>query len=393
MSEFENKPDMMETAADAAEAAAETAAEAAAETAAEAVAETAAEAAAEVAAETAVEAPSLDDVTGQAVNFVLNTDNYASEYLKETMPEAVPEPAPQPQAVPQPAPQPAQAFQPQPQPIPQPQQFTQPKPAPQPAPQPCSTMNDYQQMNAQRAAQMNQQFQQYQQQSAQRAAQMNPQAAGGNTYSQAGTYTAPQPGPAAQNPGPGVAGGFATGYTGGADQNWENNGTFARYQAGGPGNEPQGGSPYGQPTGQGYQAAGAQGYQPNQQSYQAGPQNYQAGPQGFQTGNPGYQNYSQPAPASEDPGYTMSIISMICGIVSCVLFWGRIGGFLSILCGAAAIVLGVMSGKKSLTGERNGMATAGLITGIIGISLSIISIACWTCVCASLSSEFMSEFF
>ena len=85
-------------------------------------------------------------------------------------------------------------------------------------------------------------------------------------------------------------------------------------------------------------------------------------------------------------GYTMSLISMICGIVSCAMFWMHIGGIFALLSGVAAIILGIMSGKKSLTGKRNGMATTGLICGIIGISLTVIALACWACACSYLAS-------
>ena len=113
MTEFENNENLVEEVAQAAEAAAEPVVEAAPveEAVADALDEvadaikeviepeptvdTAPEPAAEVAADPEpAPAASLDDVTNAAVNFVMQTDSYATDYLKETMPDAVPEEAP-----------------------------------------------------------------------------------------------------------------------------------------------------------------------------------------------------------------------------------------------------------------------------------------------------------
>ena len=61
-----------------------------------------------------------------------------------------------------------------------------------------------------------------------------------------------------------------------------------------------------------------------------------------------------------------SVTSMVLGIVGLVTFclW-----YLSILCGILAIVFGVVAKKKE---EKNGMATAGLVMGIIIVALWVI---------------------
>ena len=85
---------------------------------------------------------------------------------------------------------------------------------------------------------------------------------------------------------------------------------------------------------------------------------------------------------------TMSIISLVCGIV------GMVGGFLTSipvigwlvpLCPLAGIIFGAIALKKiKETGsEGKGLATAGLVLGIIAIALDLITlIACTICVAA-----------
>jgi hypothetical protein len=438
MSEFENIPEKIEEMAQEEIVQAEEAAEAIEEAVEEAV-ETPAEVAEEIKADVEAEVsmgetvevvseaaeeivspaepvvPELDPAADAAMNFMRETDEFATDYLKETMPGVVvdappvEEPigskpfaqenfAPEPVAQSEPAPavpvppveaQPETAWQPVPPVQPAPQPAPQPvpaapvppvQPAPQPMPQsapqamtPQQQFQQYQQQQGQRAAQMNQQFQQYQQR---QGIPVPPE------Y-QSHPYTSQE----------GQVGGFATGYTGGADTAWQSqpnnidaqpNPSFAQQM--GPQNpsETQN-SPYSQAGGF------STGYVPGQPTSAEGRGSFgdfaNASQPASPYGQPNY-NYQQPYPAkssSEDPGYTMSLISMICGIVSCAMFWMHIGGIFALLSGVAAIILGIMSGKKSLTGKRNGMATTGLICGIIGISLTVIALACWACACSYLA--------
>lgn len=72
------------------------------------------------------------------------------------------------------------------------------------------------------------------------------------------------------------------------------------------------------------------------------------------------------APAT-DPGKGMAIASLVCGLVSLLCC----GGIVAIL----AVVFGIIAKKK---GSTSGMATAGLILGIvtfvIGILLSVLGV-------------------
>ncbi len=115
-----------------------------------------------------------------------------------------------------------------------------------------------------------------------------------------------------------------------------------------------------------FQQQGA--YQPIQPGYQGG---YDQG--GYQNNGYEQQNYYQPPQQQPTPGF--SIASMVCGILSLVLFcclWKY-----DLVLSIPAIALGVIGLKKEENGK--GMAVAGIICGaiglLLGISFIIVSIA------------------
>lgn len=76
-----------------------------------------------------------------------------------------------------------------------------------------------------------------------------------------------------------------------------------------------------------------------------------------------------PAPAPAGPPKTLSIISMIAGILGIVTFgWA---GIFSI----AAVILGFMG--KSKEPAAKGFWLTGIITGFVGILFAIINIVIW----------------
>ena len=129
---------------------------------------------------------------------------------------------------------------------------------------------------------------------------------------------------------------------------------------------------------------GSYQYQQQQQQYQQ--QQYQQ--QGYQGG---YQN-------PVDPFKGKAIASMILGIVSLVLFWAGYGALISLACGIIAIVLGSQArkGAENMGIKPNGMATAGLVMGLIGAILSLICfvscVACVSCYGTALNSAFSDAF-
>lgn len=76
-------------------------------------------------------------------------------------------------------------------------------------------------------------------------------------------------------------------------------------------------------------------------------------------------------------GKTLSTASLVLGIVSVVLCWFGWLTIVSLVAGIVAIVLAVKGKKASVeAGEPTGMATAGLVLGIIGVVLSGIAFVC-----------------
>lgn len=82
-----------------------------------------------------------------------------------------------------------------------------------------------------------------------------------------------------------------------------------------------------------------------------------------------------------------AIASLVCGIVSVVIAWFSYGAIAGLAAGIVAIVLGV--GVRKLNDENKNFATAGFITGIIGVVLSGILLVCVICAAGTLASAGM----
>ena len=82
-------------------------------------------------------------------------------------------------------------------------------------------------------------------------------------------------------------------------------------------------------------------------------------------------SYGAPSP-SQSTG--MAVGSLICGIMSIVLSFFVCLWFLSVPLGLVAVILAIIARGKIARGEAGGagLAKGGLITGIIGIILSIV---------------------
>ncbi|MDP2891786.1 MAG: DUF4190 domain-containing protein [Bacillota bacterium] len=71
----------------------------------------------------------------------------------------------------------------------------------------------------------------------------------------------------------------------------------------------------------------------------------------------------------------MPVASLVLGIVSCVFCFDP---FSSIPCGILAIILAVKANKQlKEQNTKDGKATAGFVTGIIGLSLGALSLAAY----------------
>lgn len=73
----------------------------------------------------------------------------------------------------------------------------------------------------------------------------------------------------------------------------------------------------------------------------------------------------------------LSIGALVCGIVSVVFSFIYV--WIGLITGVVAIVLAVNGRKKAPKGQT-GMATAGLVLGIVGTSLSALMFICAACI-------------
>jgi hypothetical protein len=80
----------------------------------------------------------------------------------------------------------------------------------------------------------------------------------------------------------------------------------------------------------------------------------------------------QPQPGQQGPGNGLAVAALVCGIVGAVLFWTLFGG---LILGALGIIFGAIARKRATDDPRvphKGLATAGLILGIVTVIGTII---------------------
>lgn len=80
-----------------------------------------------------------------------------------------------------------------------------------------------------------------------------------------------------------------------------------------------------------------------------------------------------------------STISLVCGILGLVAPFIPVVGYFSLVFSIVAIVLGVKA-RKLTEGQKNGMATAGFVLGIIGTVLGGLMIVCTLCAVGTLGA-------
>ena len=81
----------------------------------------------------------------------------------------------------------------------------------------------------------------------------------------------------------------------------------------------------------------------------------------------------------------LAIAALVLGIVSCVLAWFYTVNIVAIVTGVVGLVLAIIAGKSyKEIGQKNGLATAGLVLSIIGLALAVIGFfTCTVCVCCA----------
>lgn len=90
--------------------------------------------------------------------------------------------------------------------------------------------------------------------------------------------------------------------------------------------------------------------------------------------------------APVDNGKGQSIAALVLGILGIVGGWIPVVGYFTTVCAILGIILGAKGRKKSVAaeGKASGLATAGLVLGIIGTAFAALGLVCGICAGAAL---------
>ena len=85
----------------------------------------------------------------------------------------------------------------------------------------------------------------------------------------------------------------------------------------------------------------------------------------------------------------LAIASLVLGIVACVIsWWGLVLGIIGIICAVIGLILAINAQKSyKALGQKNGIATAGLILSIIGTIVCGIVLAAGTAAANELAND------
>ena len=96
--------------------------------------------------------------------------------------------------------------------------------------------------------------------------------------------------------------------------------------------------------------------------------------------------YPPPPPPQSSQNDGMSVAALVLGICSLVfMFLSIVLPFVSVAAGILSIILGVLGRKRQMEkGLPAGMAVAGMVMGIVGLSLGLIfSLVCFVPICSA----------
>lgn len=87
------------------------------------------------------------------------------------------------------------------------------------------------------------------------------------------------------------------------------------------------------------------------------------------------QNNMQPSQQPQKNSNALAIAALVCGIL------GIIGSFIPVVCYFTLVlaILGIVFGVQARKAEKTGLATAGLILGIIGTAFGAVGVICVVC--------------
>ena len=85
-----------------------------------------------------------------------------------------------------------------------------------------------------------------------------------------------------------------------------------------------------------------------------------------------------------DDGKKLSVAALVLGILGIVGGWFPIVCYFTTVCAILGVVFGVKGRKKSVAvnGKASGLATAGLVLGIIGVAFAALGLVC-TAICSA----------
>ncbi len=92
----------------------------------------------------------------------------------------------------------------------------------------------------------------------------------------------------------------------------------------------------------------------------------------------GTQNGVPTPPQNQDNGTTLSIIALVCGILGIIGSNIPVIQYYTTVFAILGLVFGIIGRKKSVAacGKASGMATAGLVLGVIGVAFAALGILC-----------------
>ena len=98
-------------------------------------------------------------------------------------------------------------------------------------------------------------------------------------------------------------------------------------------------------------------------------------------------NQVQATPEVANEGKGFSIAALVLGILGIVGGWIPVVCYFTTICAILGIVFGVKGRKMSVAvhGKASGLATAGLVLGIIGTAFAVLGLLC-TVVCVAAAS-------
>ncbi len=98
--------------------------------------------------------------------------------------------------------------------------------------------------------------------------------------------------------------------------------------------------------------------------------------------NNGMPNMRPQQPANDGKG--LSIAAIVCGILGIIGGFIPVVGYFTFILAILGIIFGVIGRKKSTAvyGKPSGLATAGLVLGIIGTAFGVLGVVC-SCICTA----------